>query len=292
MSETSSGAVIDRRKPRRVDILGVQVSAVDLSTSVAIIAKWVESGQRHYVCVTGAHGVTESLTDPALRATHNASGLTVPDGMPMVWAGRLVGLKEIGHVRGAELMRALLEQSVHNGWRNYFYGGAPGVADTLVARMQKELPGLLSVGTCSPPFRPLTDEEDAEIVQAINAADPDLVWVGLSTPKQERWMAAHRDRLHAAALLGVGAAFDMHAGLVTQAPVRIRESGFEWLFRLMQEPQRLWRRYLLGHTRFLGRVLISPPRAVVGPSRRKQDRMVNRFPLVSRPTLSPRDSPR
>jgi N-acetylglucosaminyldiphosphoundecaprenol N-acetyl-beta-D-mannosaminyltransferase len=252
------------REVRKVDVLGIHVSAVDLPSALRQVGKWVSCGEKQYVCVTGAHGVTESLSDPMLRAVHNGSGMTVPDGMPMVWAGRFAGLREIGHVRGADLMMAVLEESARRGWRNYFYGGGEGVAETLVARLKERIPGLISVGTYCPPFRELSAAEDDEIVRVINAATADLVWVGLSTPKQERWMAAHRDRLEASVLIGVGAAFDMHAGLLPQAPQLVQRLGMEWLYRLLKEPRRLWRRYLIGHSRFLGHVLRSSPHIVRG----------------------------
>jgi N-acetylglucosaminyldiphosphoundecaprenol N-acetyl-beta-D-mannosaminyltransferase len=248
--------------PHRVNVLGVHVCAVDTAAAVATVTDWLRRGERNYVCVTGVHGVTESLDDPVLRATHNRAGLTVPDGKPMVWAGRWAGLREIGHVRGSDLMLALLEQSARLGWRNFFYGGTPDIADLLAKRLQERIPGLISVGTYSPPYRQLTVEEDAAIVRAINSASPDLVWVGMSTPKQERWMAAHRELLTAGVLIGVGAAFDMHAGALRQAPKAMQDLGLEWLYRLAREPRRLWRRYLLGHTRFVGRVIVSPPRPV------------------------------
>jgi exopolysaccharide biosynthesis WecB/TagA/CpsF family protein len=148
-------------------------------------------------------------------------------------------------------MLACCERSVLKGWRHFIYGGGPGVPDLLSDRLQKRFPGLKIVGTLSPAFRPLTDEEDEEVVRVINEARPDIVWVGLSTPKQERWMAAHRNRLRASVLLGVGAAFDFHAGLKPQAPRWMQRMGLEWLFRLAVEPRRLWRRYLTNNPRFV-----------------------------------------
>jgi N-acetylglucosaminyldiphosphoundecaprenol N-acetyl-beta-D-mannosaminyltransferase len=129
--------------------------------------------------------------------------------------------------------------------RHYFYGGAPGVADALAAQMVERFSGLVVAGTCSPPFRPLTSDEDAAIVAQINTSRADIVWVGLSTPKQERWMHAHRALLDVPVMVGVGAAFDIHSGRLKQAPVWMREHGLEWLYRLVQEPRRLWRRYVV-----------------------------------------------
>jgi N-acetylglucosaminyldiphosphoundecaprenol N-acetyl-beta-D-mannosaminyltransferase len=244
---------------RHVEVLGARVSAVDMTRAVNEIAQWVATGDREYVCVTGAHGILECSDDPDLTRIHNDAGLVVPDGIPMVWAGRYVGLAEIGRVRGSDLMLAVLDRAQDEGWRSFFYGGAKGVPEVLADQLRKRFPDMIVAGCYSPPFRPLTPDEDHDVVERINASKADLVWVGLSTPKQERWMAAHRDQLHATALIGVGAAFDYHSGFAREAPVIVQRSGFEWLYRLMCEPRRLWRRYLLGHSRFVWRVLRRRP---------------------------------
>ena len=245
----------------RFDVLGVQVSAIDMATATDEIGRWIEQRERQYVCVTGVHGVMESQSDAELLAIHNQSGLTTPDGMPMVWAGKWAGLP-IERVYGPDLMLALCERAVEAGWTSYFYGGAEGVPERLAQKLTARFPGLRVAGTYSPPFRPLSPAEDVEIVERINAAAPDLVYVGLSTPKQERWMAAHVGLLHAPALLGVGAAFDIHAGTLRQAPRWMQRSGTEWLFRLAVEPRRLWRRYLSNNPRFAVRLLTHPPRPI------------------------------
>jgi N-acetylglucosaminyldiphosphoundecaprenol N-acetyl-beta-D-mannosaminyltransferase len=248
----------------RVDVLGVGVSAIDMNAAVEEITRWIKDGEQHYVCVTGVHGVMESQRDPELLRIHNESGLTTPDGMPMVWAGRWAGAKNMTRVYGPDLMLAVIERAADNGWRSFFYGGKDGIGDRLVERLEARHPGMMSVGTYSPPFRPLAPDEDAAIVARINAARPDLVWVGLSTPKQERWMADHVGRIDAAALLGVGAAFDINAGTLPQAPSWMQRSGLEWLYRLICEPRRLWRRYLSNNPRFVLAILRNPPR-VRGP---------------------------
>jgi N-acetylglucosaminyldiphosphoundecaprenol N-acetyl-beta-D-mannosaminyltransferase len=250
--------------PARVDVLGVGISAVSMDQAVAEVARWVGEGERHYVCVTGVHGVMESQRDPALAAIHNASGLTTPDGMPMVWAGHKAGASHMTRVYGPDLMLELCALAAERGWSSYFYGGAEGVPEQLAAKLTARFPGLQVAGCYSPPFRPLTPEEDEEVVARINQARPDLVWVGLSTPKQERWMAAHRDRLHAPALLGVGAAFDMHAGLLPQAPAWMQRRGLEWAYRLVKEPRRLWKRYLGNNPRFVAAIARRPPRLLTG----------------------------
>ncbi|WP_419995439.1 WecB/TagA/CpsF family glycosyltransferase [Streptomyces boninensis] len=254
----------------RVDVLGVEVSAVDRALALDTITGWIERRERHYVCVTGVHGVMESRRDPALRAIHNASGLTVPDGMPMVWAGHRAGAGGMRRVYGPDLMLDVLRRGAERGWGSYLYGGGEGVPELLGSELGGRVPGLKVVGALSPPFRPLTPREEREIADRINDSGADLVWVGLSTPKQERWMAAFRDRLRAPVLLGVGAAFDFHAGLKPQAPAWMAERGLEWCYRLAKEPRRLWRRYLRNNPAYLVQSAIRPPRLLAAPEERAE----------------------
>lgn len=247
---------------QRVDVLGIGISAVDMAMAVDEITDWIERREPHYVCVTGVHGVMESQRDADLLRIHNASGLTTPDGMPMVWAGRWAGATSMRRVYGPDLMLALAERAAERGWRSYFYGGRQGVPDRLIQVLASRFPGFAAVGSWSPPFRALTAEEDAAIVEQINAAGPDLVWVGLSTPKQERWMDAHVGRLRAPVLLGVGAAFDIHAGTLPQAPRWMQSNGLEWLYRLIREPRRLWRRYASIVPGFMVKIVRRPPRLI------------------------------
>ena len=249
----------------RVDVLGVEVSAIDMEAAVANISAWIDAGQREYVCVTGVHGVIESQGDRSLIEIHNRAGMVTPDGVPLVWCGRYAGAESMSRVYGPDLMLATLEASVARGWRHFFYGAAPGVVEELSERLTGRFPGLNIVGTFSPPFRDLTDAETTDVATRINTARPDIVWVGLSTPKQERWMARFRDLLDSPVLIGVGAAFDMHAGRLRQAPVGMQRAGLEWLFRLIMEPRRLWRRYLKIVPTFLWRVVRRPPVLVRTP---------------------------
>lgn len=239
----------------RVDVLGVQVSVLDLDRTLDILDRWIVDGHREYVCVTGVHGVMESRRDGRLRAIHNAAGLVTADGMPLVWWSHWKGWRQARRVYGPDLLLACCERSITTAYRHFFYGGGEGVADLLAHRLSRRFPGLIVAGTYTPPFRPLTTREDDDIVKRINDAEPDIVWVGLSTPKQEIWMADHVGRLEAPALIGVGAAFDFHAGLKPQAPVWMRNSGLEWLFRLATEPRRLWKRYLVNNPAFLSLAL-------------------------------------
>jgi N-acetylglucosaminyldiphosphoundecaprenol N-acetyl-beta-D-mannosaminyltransferase len=246
-------------KLRRVDVLGVGVSTVNQAMALAEVTRWVDSGERHYVCVTGVHGVMESQRDPELLAIHNASGLTTPDGMPMVWAGHKAGAEWMDRVYGPDLMLNVLARAAERGWSSFLYGGKEGVPELLAQKLSERIPGVKIAGTYSPPFRPLTEEEDETIVKRINESGAQLVWVGLSTPKQERWMAAHRARLTAPALFGVGAAFDFHAGLVPQAPPWMQRNGLEWFYRLTKEPKRLWRRYFQNNPAYLREIRKRPP---------------------------------
>lgn len=227
----------------RHNVLGVGVNAVDLPQALDIIEGWIERREANYVCVTPAHGIMDCYNEPELREIFNNSGLTVPDGMSLVWLLWLSRYPNVGRVYGPDLLLAMCERSVEPGYRHFFYGGRPGVVEDLADVLRARFPGLQIAGTHTPPFRPPTAAEDEEIVRQIREAQPDVLWVGISTPKQERWMADHVEQLDVPALVGVGAAFDFVSGHKRQAPRWIQRSGFEWLFRLANEPRRLWPRY-------------------------------------------------
>jgi len=227
----------------RVDILGVGVSPINMDDAIATIERWISEGSRNYVCITGVHGVMESRRNQRLRRIHNEAGMVTPDGVPLVWLSRLLGKHRTERVYGPDLMRKMTAVSSQRGFRQFYYGGAEGVADKLKQVLVNAHPALEVAGAVCPPFRELTPEEDQAVVDAINAAQPDIVWVGLSTPKQEFWMARHLGRIEAPVMVGVGAAFDFLAGTKRQAPRWMQRNGLEWLFRLCSEPRRLWRRY-------------------------------------------------
>ncbi len=229
----------------RVNVLGVGISAIDMTQAVETIAGWVKAREQNYVCVRDVHGVMRCRRDLELRGIHNRAGMVTPDGMPLVWLCRWAGARNTRRVYGPDLLFAMCQESVRHGWRHYFYGGLPGVADLLASRLVAQFPQLQIAGTYSPPFGDGYAQEDQRRIDAINQARPDILWVGLSSPKQEKWMAAHIGQIHAPVMIGIGAAFDFHAGLKPQAPRWIRHSGFEWLFRLSTEPRRLWKRYLI-----------------------------------------------
>ena len=226
-------------------VLGVRVHAIQIPRAIAQMETWIESREYgHYVAVTGMHGVTEARNDARFRDVLNSADLVVPDGMPLVWLGRLRRHPIKRRVYGPELMETFCAQT-SSRYRHFFYGGAPGVVGALAQSLQKRF-GITVVGAYTPPFRPLTLEEEAEVAAKIAEAAPDVLWVGLSTPKQERWMYEHRSVLQVPVMLGVGAAFDLNSGKLQQAPSWMRENGLEWLFRLLVEPKRLWKRYLVA----------------------------------------------
>ncbi len=239
--------------PARANVLGVGISAISLDSATDLVAQALEERTKGYICVTGVHGVTEAQEDPVFRGILNRSFLNTPDGMPMVWMARWQGFSEVTRVYGPDLMLRVCQLSAEHGYTHFFYGGAPGVADALKERLENKFPGLRVVGTYSPPFKPLSADEERDLVQRVAALKPDLFWVGLSTPKQEKFMAQFWDKLDATLFFGVGAAFDFHTGRVRQAPRWMQRSGLEWLFRLGCEPRRLWKRYLKNNPLFVFR---------------------------------------
>jgi N-acetylglucosaminyldiphosphoundecaprenol N-acetyl-beta-D-mannosaminyltransferase len=234
----------------RINVLGVKISAITMGDAIETIESWLEQETPNYICVTPAHSIMECYHDPELRSIFNRGGLTTPDGMAIVWLLQMKGFYDVERVYGPDLMVAVCRHSIPRGWRHFFYGGAPGVAALLADHLKSLFPDLHVAGSYSPPFRPLTPEEEQVIVEQVNAARPDIIWVGLGTPKQERWMAEHLGRFDHSILIGVGAAFDFLSGNKRQAPLWIQRAGLEWLFRLVSEPRRLWRRYI-QYPRFL-----------------------------------------
>jgi N-acetylglucosaminyldiphosphoundecaprenol N-acetyl-beta-D-mannosaminyltransferase len=239
----------------RVNVLGVGISALNIPLAVESIDRAVREKRKGYICVTGVHGVMESQRSPELRRIHNESFLTTPDGMPMVWLGRLGGARQMSRVYGPDLMLAVMEVSAERGYRHFFYGGTNGLAEELRAKLTERFPGLQVAGTYEPPFRSLNEAEERELQAQIAASRPDIMWVGISTPKQERFVAEYLAKLDATLMVAVGAAFNFHAGRVQEAPRWVRHSGFQWLYRCLREP-RLWRRYGIIVPAFLFRAAL------------------------------------
>jgi N-acetylglucosaminyldiphosphoundecaprenol N-acetyl-beta-D-mannosaminyltransferase len=241
--------------PPSFRVLGVPVHAVQIPEVVMQIRLWIQDGAKgRYIAVTGMHGIAESRTDCAFRLALDSADLVVPDGMPLVWLGRWHRHPLKRRVYGPELMETFCRETGAT-YRHFFYGGGPGIAGRLADSLRQRY-GIVVAGTHCPPFRPLTGEEERDVVSRIDAASPDVLWVGLSTPKQEKWMHRNREQLSVQVMLGVGAAFDFHSGRSRQAPVWMRENGLEWLFRLLSEPQRLWRRYLISIPKAAGLVFL------------------------------------
>jgi N-acetylglucosaminyldiphosphoundecaprenol N-acetyl-beta-D-mannosaminyltransferase len=241
-------------EPEHFRVLGVPVSAIDMTQATARIDSLIRNPRTDsaaYICVRDVNGVVESQRDRHLLAIHEHAAMVTPDGMPMVWLGRRAGFDHVDRVYGPDLMLEICGVSADRGYRHFFYGGAEGVADLLAERLEARFAGLEVVGRHCPPFRALSDDEREADAAEIRASGAHIVWVGLSTPKQERWMAEMAPLLPGLVLIGVGAAFDFHAGLKPQAPRWLQRSGMEWAFRLATEPRRLWRRYLFNNTRFV-----------------------------------------
>jgi N-acetylglucosaminyldiphosphoundecaprenol N-acetyl-beta-D-mannosaminyltransferase len=236
---------------KRTNVLGVGISVLNLESALAEITAAVRDRRKGYVCVTGVHGVIEAQDDPRFKEILNGAFLCTPDGMPMVWAGKLDGHKDMRRVYGPDLMMEVCAWSEASGAKHFFYGGADGVAGLLAQKLKERFPGLQVAGTFTPPFRPLNEDETATLQKQGSETKPDIFWVGLSTPKQEKFMAEFLPKLDATLMVGVGAAFDFHSGRVSQAPRWMQRGGLEWLFRLGSEPRRLWKRYLRNNPLFL-----------------------------------------
>ncbi len=257
----------------RINVLGVGISAITLDSTWTMVLACLREERQGYVTVTGVHGVSECQSDAELRRIHNESLLSTPDGMPLVWMGRLQGIgpKQMDRVYGPDLMLEVIERGQAEGLRHYFFGGRDGVAALLQEKLLERFPAAQIVGTYTPPFRPLDEAEERALVEELDRLRPHCFWVGLSTPKQERVMSQLLTCYGASqeqpidgetrlptplVMFGVGAAFDFHAGLVPQAPPWMQRVGLEWLFRLRCEPRRLWRRYLKNNPLFIVRAFL------------------------------------
>lgn len=232
----------------RFGVLGVRVDAVTTGSVVAAVEGAIASKAKAYLVFSTASSILSARDDDSVRAAMEGADVVAPDGMPLVWLGRRAG-HDVERVYGPDFMLALLERT-GDGLRHFFYGGAPGVAEEMAARLRKRFPDLVVAGTHCPDVATGAEvlEDD---VALINAARPDVVWVGIGHPKQELWMQTHRGLLDAPVLAGVGAAFDFHSGRKKEAPGWVKRSGLQWLHRLASDPRRLWRRYLVGNSRFV-----------------------------------------
>jgi N-acetylglucosaminyldiphosphoundecaprenol N-acetyl-beta-D-mannosaminyltransferase len=266
--QESKRAVGTPAPPPSAEVLGTQLSLTNYEGALDWIDATVESGRGGYVCVAPTHTVVASHDDPELRAAVVGADLTVPDGQPLVWALNLLGHPLSDRVYGPDLMDKACARAVRSGRRMYLYGGRnEGALVQLTRNLRLRHPGLQIVGGYVPPFRSLTSQEEEAVAADIRRSRADIVWVGIGVPKQEKWMARMTGRLDRCVLVGVGAAFDFHAGLIPQAPSTLQRLGLEWAFRLAQEPRRLWRRYLRYNPRFVAGFARQLARERLRPSR-------------------------
>lgn len=231
-------------------VLTVWLNAVTLPDVIEAIDEWIATGNQGYILPCTVNDVISAYDSPQLTTVINNSSLAVPDGMPLVWMGKFYG-KKVSRTYGPDLMLKMCEHSQDKQYRHFFYGTTSATLDSLIKNLLCRFPKIIIAGSFSPPFRELSEEEKYNIAEMINSANPDIVWVGLGSPKQDFWAAEFRHRLHANAIIAVGAAFDFIAGKLPQAPRWMGKCGLEWLFRLAIEPRRLWRRYLIGNSRFM-----------------------------------------
>ena len=233
-----------------LSVLGVPVSALTMEDLLAIVDGWIERRERHYICTLDVHALIESQSAPDVQAVYQSASIVAPDGMPLVWLLRRAGFRFADRLCGPDLMPALFERSQRGGWRHFLYGSSEATLALMKVNLAARFPDANIVGCESPPYRELTPREMSDTARRLNDLSPDIVWVGLGAPKQDRWIADYRSKLNAPVLIGVGAAFDMIAGTIKRAPRFVQQSGFEWAFRVAQEPGRLWKRYLISNSRF------------------------------------------
>jgi len=250
---------------KRVPVLGVAVDDIDMSSTLSRIRRWIHERAGVRICVAPVSTIVEASEDPEYQALVNGADLVVPDGMPVVWAARTKGARQVKRVCGPDLMRTICTDYSFTHVRHFFYGADQDTLDLLQSRLRDLNPEINICGAIAPPYFPEAVPESDEVIAKINAAEADIVWVGLGAPKQDLWAELHRDRLEAPVLIGIGAAFDFLSGVKPRAPRWMQACGLEWLFRLCCEPRRLWRRYLIGNTRFcweIGKELFGMRKAV------------------------------
>ena len=228
----------------------MRVSPLTIDRAVEKTRTWVKEGSTRFVSIADVNTVVSAATDKNLMKVQNSADMTTTDGMPLVWILKQRGYKNIERVCGPELMPAILDMAAKEGFSNYFYGCTDEVLKTVKSNLKKVFPELKIAGSYAPPFRKLTEQENDQIINEINKCNSQLVWVGLSTPKKEIWMYENKDKLNNCVMFGVGAAFDYIVGSIKRAPKWMQKNGLEWLFRLFQDPRRLWKRYLITYPKF------------------------------------------
>lgn len=232
-------------------VLGTNVSNTNLDLAVEQISDWIKQETKTYICVAPVSTIVDAQQSDEYRQIVNSAGMVTPDGMPVVWCGKAQGMKPLERTYGPDLMLKMCREGQASGVRHFFYGGMPETLRLLEKRLKNDFPQIKIAGMHSPDFLTIGEMEKDDVIEKINASQCDILWIGLGSPKQDHWMKNHRSILHAPVMIGVGAAFDFHAGVKPQAPKWMRQSGLEWFFRLMSEPRRLWKRYLIGNSKFI-----------------------------------------
>ena len=232
------------------NILGVNIAAINMKQLLDFTCENISNLIGDYMCVSNVHTTVTAYEDPAYCAIQNGGIMAIPDGGPLSVLGRKRGYPNMERTTGPSYLEEVLKLSAEKGWSHYFYGATEDTLEKLQERLQKTYPGVQIAGMYSPPFRPLTEEEDEQVVRQINEASPDFLWIGLGAPKQEQWMAAHQGRVQGF-MVGVGAAFDYLAGNIQRAPQWMQKCSLEWLYRLLQDPKRLFKRYFVTNTKFI-----------------------------------------
>jgi N-acetylglucosaminyldiphosphoundecaprenol N-acetyl-beta-D-mannosaminyltransferase len=240
----------------KVNVLGVGVHAVNMNSAATILWSHIRTNKKGYVCLTGVHGIMEVQRDPSLRSIFAEALLVAPDGMPTVWMGHLQGFHTMERVFGPDLMLEIIGRNEFRDCVHFFCGGAPGVAESLREEMTRRFPWVKIAGTFAPPFRQMTPEEERDLSVQVRSLQPDIIWVGLSTPKQELFMARYLPMLDTKLMIGVGAAFLFHTGAIQDSPAWVKRAGLQWVHRFMQEPRRLWKRYILNNPLFIFLVIL------------------------------------
>ena len=246
---------VDKSSIPTINILGVDIAAINMKWLLSFTKKYIKDLSGDYICVSNVHTTVTSYEDATYRIVQNGGIMAIPDGGPLSTVGRKRGAKNMARTTGPSYMGEVLKISAEHGWTHYFYGSTQETLDKLKVELEKAYPGLQIVGMYSPPFRPLSAEEDQDIVEAINLAPPDFLWIGLGAPKQEKWMAAHQGKVKGL-MVGVGAAFDYYAGNIKRAPGWMQKMNLEWLYRLLQDPKRLWKRYVSTNSKFIWNAMV------------------------------------
>ena len=246
---------VDKSQIPTCNIVGVNIAAINMEWLLNFTDKYIKDLSGDYMCVSNVHTTVTASEDEEYRAIQNGGIMAIPDGGPLSTVGKKRGCEKMDRTTGPSYMGEIFKISVQKGYRHYFYGSTDETLEKLYQELIKTYPGLQIAGMYSPPFRPMTDEEDAAIIERINETKPDFVWVGLGAPKQEKWMAAHQGKIDGL-MVGVGAGFDYYAGNIQRAPEWMQKHNLEWLYRLIQDPKRLFKRYLVTNTKFIWNAMI------------------------------------